>query len=162
MAGPVDSREDTRENSKEASTNQLSGGKDSDAMYQPGGLDSLTTDEFLKLVGQRVRFHRTADRMSRKRLAEVSGVSERYLAQLEAGQGNMSIALLRKVTTAIKLPLNVLLSDETSDRDSSAGTQVTSPSSANSTAAELARTSAGNASGTVAESDSEEPVAELS
>lgn len=82
-----------------------------DAHAQPYNLDSLTTDEFLTLVGQRIRFHRTASRMSRKKLAEVSGVSERYLAQLEAGQGNMSIALLRKVTTAIGLPLNVLLSD---------------------------------------------------
>jgi len=75
------------------------------------GLDTLTTDEFLTLLGQRIRMHRTANRMSRKRLAEVSGVSERYLAQLESGQGNMSIALLRKVTTAIGLPLNVLLAD---------------------------------------------------
>lgn len=75
------------------------------------GLDTLTTDEFLSLLGQRIRMHRTANRMSRKRLAEVSGVSERYLAQLESGQGNMSIALLRKVTTAIGLPLNVLLAD---------------------------------------------------
>jgi len=72
-------------------------------------LDKLTTEQFLTLVGRRIRFHRTAGRMSRKRLAEVSGVSERYLAQLEAGQGNMSIALLRKVTTAIGLPLDVLM-----------------------------------------------------
>lgn len=79
------------------------------------GLDSLTTDEFLTLLGQRIRMHRTANRMSRKRLAEVSGVSERYLAQLESGQGNMSIALLRKVTTAIGLPLNVLLADVKSE-----------------------------------------------
>ncbi len=78
---------------------------------QPCKLDALSTDEFLNLVGTRIRFHRTSSRMSRKRLAEVSGVSERYLAQLEAGQGNMSIALLRKVTAAIGLPLNVLLAD---------------------------------------------------
>jgi len=87
----------------------------SDKQGQPGRLDSLTTDEFLTVLGQRIRMHRTANRMSRKRLAEVSGVSERYLAQLESGQGNMSIALLRKVTTAIDLPLNVLLSDVESE-----------------------------------------------
>ncbi len=77
----------------------------------PRNLDTLTTDEFLALLGQRIRQHRTDKRMSRKKLAETSGVSERYLAQLEAGQGNMSIALLRKVTTAIELPLNVLLAE---------------------------------------------------
>jgi len=84
---------------------------DADVKPAAPSLDSLSTEEFLTLVGRRIRFHRTAGRMSRKRLAEVSGVSERYLAQLEAGQGNMSIALLRKVTTAIGLPLDVLLSN---------------------------------------------------
>ncbi len=81
------------------------------AQQKLGPLNSLTTQEFLGVVGRRVRQHRTSVRMSRKRLAEVSGVSERYLAQLESGQGNMSIALLRKVTTAIKLPLDRLMAD---------------------------------------------------
>jgi len=90
---------------------------DSSAQSQNRRLEALTTDEFLSLVGQRIRFHRTSNRMSRKRLAEVSGVSERYLAQLEAGQGNMSIALLRKVTTAIGLPLNILLADVEAEND---------------------------------------------
>ena len=73
-------------------------------------LDSLPTDEFLRVVGTRVRNQRSSMSMSRKRLAEVSGVSERYLAQLESGQGNMSIALLRKVTSAIGMSLSMLLS----------------------------------------------------
>jgi len=76
-----------------------------------GSLESLTTDEFLGVVGLRIRKRRNEISMSRKRLAEVSGVSERYLAQLEAGQGNMSIALLRKVTTAIGLPMGLLMAD---------------------------------------------------
>ena len=75
-------------------------------------LDTLTTDEFLSVVGQRVRNQRSEKGMSRKRLAQVSGVSERYLAQLESGQGNMSIALLRKVTTAIGMSMGSLMSPE--------------------------------------------------
>lgn len=75
-------------------------------------LDNLTTDEFLSVVGQRVRRQRGEKSMSRKRLAEVSGVSERYLAQLESGQGNMSIALLRKVTAAIGISMGALMSAE--------------------------------------------------
>ena len=74
-------------------------------------LESLTTEEFLRTVGRRVRQHRNRSRMSRKRLAELSGVSERYLAQLESGQGNMSIILLRRVSAAIELPLSILMSD---------------------------------------------------
>jgi len=83
-------------------------------------LDTLTTDEFLSVVGQRVRKQRSEKNMSRKRLAEVSGVSERYLAQLESGQGNMSIALLRKVTTAIGMSMGALMSAEISESASEA------------------------------------------
>jgi len=78
---------------------------------EPEALLDMTTEQFLSVVGQRVRRHRTAQRMSRKLLAESSGVSERYLAQLEAGQGNMSIALLRKVARAIRLPLAELMTE---------------------------------------------------
>jgi XRE family aerobic/anaerobic benzoate catabolism transcriptional regulator len=39
--------------------------------------------------------------MSRKVLAKVSGISERYIAQLESGKGNVSIVLLRRVSHAM-------------------------------------------------------------
>ena len=51
--------------------------------------------------------------MSRKLLAGDSGVSERYLAQLEGGQGNVSILLLRQIATALNLPLAELLAEDT-------------------------------------------------
>ncbi len=83
-----------------------------DSMPQDASdLQSLSAEDFLLTVGRRVRQHRSRSRMSRKRLAELSGVSERYLAQLESGQGNMSIILLRRVATAIALPLDILMSD---------------------------------------------------
>lgn len=75
-------------------------------------LESLTTEEFLDLVGSRVRKNRMNIGMSRKMLAKKSGVSERYLAQLESGQGNISIVLLRKVSTAIGVKLNELMADQ--------------------------------------------------
>ena len=78
-------------------------------------LDALPTEEFLKTLGSRVRAQRSTKNMSRKRLAEVSGVSERYLAQLESGQGNMSIALLRKVTSSIGMSLCMLFSGDVSE-----------------------------------------------
>ena len=43
--------------------------------------------------------------MSRKVLARVSGISERYIAQLESGKGNVSIMLLRRLALAIRTPL---------------------------------------------------------
>jgi XRE family aerobic/anaerobic benzoate catabolism transcriptional regulator len=49
--------------------------------------------------------------MTRKVLARDSGVSERYLAQIEAGKGNISILVLRRLARALDVPLNMLLSD---------------------------------------------------
>ena len=65
---------------------------------------------FLYSLGERVREERTLRDMSRRKLAQHSGVSERYLALLENGQGNISIVLLLRVATALELPLAALLS----------------------------------------------------
>src|SRR6201995_460517 len=56
---------------------------------------------FLDQLGQRVRTMRSLRGMSRKVLAKVSGISERYIAQLESGKGNVSIVLLRRVSNAM-------------------------------------------------------------
>lgn len=56
---------------------------------------------FLEQLGQRVRTMRSLRGMSRKVLAKVSGISERYIAQLESGEGNVSIVLLRRVAGAM-------------------------------------------------------------
>jgi XRE family transcriptional regulator, aerobic/anaerobic benzoate catabolism transcriptional regulator len=71
--------------------------------------------EFLRRVGGRVRTMRDRRGISRKLLARHSKVSERYLAQLEAGKGNFSIVLLRRVAAAIGVPLPELV-DERPDR----------------------------------------------
>lgn len=47
--------------------------------------------------------------MTRKDLAKHSGVSERHLAQLETGKGNISVGLLRNVALAIGTPVGELL-----------------------------------------------------
>ena len=60
-------------------------------------------------VGDRVRAARATKAMSRRVLSEVSGVSPRYLAQLEAGEGNISIGLLLRVAVALDLPIDALV-----------------------------------------------------
>ena len=64
---------------------------------------------FLTVLGERVREARMRLGLSRKVLARDSGVSERYLAELEAGRGNISILLLRQVGATLDLPLAELL-----------------------------------------------------
>jgi XRE family aerobic/anaerobic benzoate catabolism transcriptional regulator len=49
--------------------------------------------------------------MTRKQLARDSGVSERYLAQIEAGQGNISVLVLRQLAKALNMPMDVLLGE---------------------------------------------------
>ena len=62
---------------------------------------SSPEDSFLEELGQRVRTMRGLRGMSRKVLAKVSGISERYIAQRESGKGNVSIVLLRRVSDAM-------------------------------------------------------------
>jgi XRE family transcriptional regulator, aerobic/anaerobic benzoate catabolism transcriptional regulator len=64
---------------------------------------------FLEELGQRVRTMRALRGMSRKVLAKVSGISERYIAQLESGKGNVSIVLLRRVANAMAAHLEDLI-----------------------------------------------------
>ncbi len=65
--------------------------------------------EYLTLLGERVRETRARRGMTRKLLARDSGVSERYLAQLETGQGNISILLLRQIAKALDIPVEALV-----------------------------------------------------
>src|SRR6266851_2029995 len=68
--------------------------------------------QYLRLLGERVRDARARHGMTRKMLAHDCGVSERYLAQLESGRGNLSIVLLRRVAAAIDVPISSLVSEE--------------------------------------------------
>jgi XRE family aerobic/anaerobic benzoate catabolism transcriptional regulator len=74
---------------------------------------------YLGRLGERVRAWRHASGTTRKALAQSSGVSERYLAQLEAGQGNMSVLLLRKVARAMGVQVECLVR-ESADEDAGA------------------------------------------
>jgi XRE family aerobic/anaerobic benzoate catabolism transcriptional regulator len=71
--------------------------------------------DYLSTLGDRVREARSKRGQSRKLLAADSGVSERYLAQLEAGQGNISILLLRQIASALGLPITELLAEESDE-----------------------------------------------
>ncbi len=85
----------------------------SDARPAPESRDRATPGVFLTRLGERVRAARARRGMSRRILSRASGVSERYLAQLEAGKGNISIALLRKVAGAMSVPLADLVREGT-------------------------------------------------
>src|SRR5260370_29420852 len=68
--------------------------------------------DFLPFRGKRVRQLRNVRGMTRKAVARESDVSERHLAQLEAGEGNVSIVLLRRIAAALGVSLLELFAPE--------------------------------------------------
>ena len=68
--------------------------------------------QFLEMLGERVRAARSRKSISRKSLAQISGVSQRYLAQIECGAGNISILLLRRVAEALDHKIEWLVGEE--------------------------------------------------
>lgn len=67
---------------------------------------------FIESVGERVKFTRQKRSISRRELSEKSGVSQRYLAQLETGNGNISIGLLFQIAVALDYPPSRFLEEE--------------------------------------------------
>jgi XRE family aerobic/anaerobic benzoate catabolism transcriptional regulator len=72
-------------------------------------MSAILESDFLIQLGERVRAWRSEHATTRKALAAASGVSERFLAQLEAGQGNISVLRLRELARAMSVPLESLV-----------------------------------------------------
>jgi XRE family transcriptional regulator, aerobic/anaerobic benzoate catabolism transcriptional regulator len=66
-------------------------------------------EAFLAGVARSVRLSRAKRGMTRRQLAQQSGASERYLAQIESGQGNPSVLILRSIAQALDVPMIELL-----------------------------------------------------
>jgi XRE family aerobic/anaerobic benzoate catabolism transcriptional regulator len=64
---------------------------------------------FVAAVGRLVRLSRAKRGMTRRQLAQASGASERYLAQIEGGQGNPSVIILASIARALDVPIIELL-----------------------------------------------------
>lgn len=73
------------------------------------GADTPTDDgELLRRVGERIQQERKARGWSRRELSEISGVSPRYLAQIEGEGGNLSIGVLQKIAQALAVDMLAL------------------------------------------------------
>jgi XRE family aerobic/anaerobic benzoate catabolism transcriptional regulator len=75
-----------------------------------------SNDDFLGFLGKRVRELRNRRGLTRKMMAREAEVSERHLAQLEAGEGNISIVLLRRIAAALHVSLAELFAAEVETR----------------------------------------------
>lgn len=84
----------------------------SDTRRKRGKQTKTVAPDPLKSLGDRVRQTRARRGMTRKQLARDSGVSERYLAQIESGHGNISVLVLRQLAKALSVSVDVLLFEE--------------------------------------------------
>jgi len=73
------------------------------------GVPKTAASDPLKLLGDRVRQARARRGMTRKQLGRDSEVSERYLAQIEGGEGNISVLVLRQLAKALNVSVDALL-----------------------------------------------------
>jgi len=65
--------------------------------------------ELTSRIGGHVRMLRRSRGMSRRVLSDVSGVSERYLAQLETGNGNVTVGILHRLSLVFDCAVETLV-----------------------------------------------------
>ena len=81
-------------------------------LHRPGG---SANDDFLSSLGRRVRELRNRRGLTRRQVSQEADVSERHLAQLEAGEGNISVVLLERIAEALDVPIAGLFAPETEE-----------------------------------------------
>lgn len=67
-------------------------------------------------MGKRVRELRSRRGMTRKQMSQEADVSERHLAQLESGEGNISVVLLQRIAAALHVSIANLFAPQTEER----------------------------------------------
>jgi XRE family transcriptional regulator, aerobic/anaerobic benzoate catabolism transcriptional regulator len=84
------------------------------ASKSPAKLRRPTPEDeaYLRVLADKIRDARAQRGMTRNALAADSGVSLRFLAQLESGQGNPSVLVLRRIASAMGFSADTLLSEE--------------------------------------------------
>ena len=72
--------------------------------------DAAVDENPLEQLGEQVRAQRALHGMSRKEVCDQAEVSERHLAMIEKGEGNVSIKLLTRIAAALNVPAGDLVS----------------------------------------------------
>jgi XRE family transcriptional regulator, aerobic/anaerobic benzoate catabolism transcriptional regulator len=76
----------------------------------------MERESVLSQIGRRVRARRTSMGWTLKEIAERSGISPRFLCDLEAGKGNISVARLADVAEALDVPIVSLMSTDEEEK----------------------------------------------
>ena len=76
---------------------------------------------FLTALGEKIRSLRMASGQSLQQLAQRADLSARFLSEIEAGRGNISVARLARVAEALERPIPYLIPTSQQDRSLRAG-----------------------------------------
>lgn len=74
--------------------------------------ETVAADALTRAVGSLVREGRSRAGLTRRALAAATGISERYLALLEAGGANVSLNLLARIGAALGVSIHALIPPE--------------------------------------------------
>ena len=68
--------------------------------------------ELNRAVAENIKRIRKSKKLSLERTAELSGVSRSMLGQIERGEANPSVAILSRLATALKVPAQIFLEND--------------------------------------------------
>ncbi len=83
-----------------------------DLNQSAGTSAAVSRDPFLVVLGERVRRLRLLRGDTRRSLAQAARISERHLANLETGQGNASVLLLKQLAVALDCSIAELVGED--------------------------------------------------
>ncbi len=64
--------------------------------------------DLAKIIGQRIRNYRNAQKLSQEKLAELSGCHATYIGQIERGEKNATLESIDKIASALGVSLSEL------------------------------------------------------
>ncbi len=76
---------------------------------KPASGETVAVEALTRGVGALVRQGRARHGLTRRALGAATGISERYLAQLEAGSANVSLNLLARIGAALEVSIHALI-----------------------------------------------------
>jgi len=69
----------------------------------------MDKDEIIKKVAENIRIERLRQRLSQEKLAEMSGITQKYLNLIENKKSIPSIVIVVNICNSLKIELNTLL-----------------------------------------------------
>lgn len=70
----------------------------------------MNDKEILKTISENIRLERLRKHYSQEQLAELTGISTKYINMIEKQKSNPSITIVVKIVKALEIDLNTLLS----------------------------------------------------